>query len=177
MRNIKHDDGFTLVEVIVTISVLLIVIVPIGAFMLHNLKDSKIVYDQSEVQQNAQMVMATFREKCIPASGISVITSSSGVNSLNESTENLKFKSLTVVNSPTGETNTFEYDESAGTFKFNGASIAKGINIAVSPLPSGTTYKNCTGIKVKVTSSKNNTSIGKTQKVEIENQFYFRNAN
>lgn len=174
MKN--NNKGFTLVEVILCIALLAIVVLPISHMLTQQSKSSRTNRNDSTVQQQALNGMAAFRTKCIPASAVTELKDSSGLNSLNSDSAELEFSKLVIKNNYTTETTTYEYDSSTKTLECNNSYVADGVEVRISPLPAGTTYKTCKGLKVHMISSIDDTVIDKTHKVDIENQFYFRNA-
>lgn len=173
----QNAKGFTLVEVILCIALLTVVITPIGYMLTNQAKSTKDNQAKSIVQQNAQSAMAAFRTKCLPASFITVIEDAGGISAMSESTANLEFSKLVIKNKYTNETTTYKYDSSAHSLTYNDSSVADGLKIYLTPLPDTSDYGNCKGLKVKIISEKNIAATGKTHKVELENQFYFRNSN
>lgn len=172
----KSNAGFTLVEVIVSIAILSIIITPIGFMLINQSKSTKDNQNITFVQQNAQLAMSSFRTKCIPASSVITIENESGLSVLSESTANVQFSKLVLKNIHTGESTTYEYNSSTHTLRYNGADIATGIKVLVSPLPDTSNYANCKGLKINIESSKSDAGTKKTHNLKLENQFYFRNA-
>lgn len=173
----QNTKGFTLVEVILCIALLMVVITPIGYMLINQTKSTKDNQAKSIVQQNAQSAMAAFRTKCLPASFVTSVEDSGGISAMSESTADLEFSKLTIKNKYTNEITTYKYDSSIKTLTYNNSAVIDGLKIYLSPLPDTADYSNCKGLKVKIISEKPTPETGKTHKVELENQFYFRNSN
>ncbi len=173
----NNNKGYTLVEVVLCVALLAIVIAPIGFMLINQSKSAKDNSNKMAVSQNAQTVMATFRTKCLPASGVSELKTLGGSNALDDSTADLEFSKLKIFNKYKNEYTTYEYNPSTKTFTYNGADIADNVTVYLSPLPDSATYANCRGLKVKINSFNTDAGTGKTHNVDLENQFYFRNSN
>lgn len=174
----KNNKGFTLVEVIVSIALLAIIITPVSMMIIHQTNTTRNNKYKSMVQQNAQMAMAAFRTKCIPASGIVTLTDASGNDISMNNTANVKFSKFTVENSFAGDKTTYlctKDVDNTPVFVYSGGARIPDIDVTLSPIPDTASYDSCKGVKVSVTATALDSSTNKTYTETIENQFYFRN--
>jgi prepilin-type N-terminal cleavage/methylation domain-containing protein len=166
----KNKKGFTLIELIVALSIAVIVISAVGSFLVSNLKSFNMANDQIDSQAQAKKALEFFTDTVMQGSGITTDM---------DSTQD--YTKVTAMN-VTGY-GSFTVDRSDPLniqFKYKALDDMDNTLIAqyltsftLEPLPQSTgmsfSSSNCTGVKITVTTKKNNAQ------VTLDNEVYFRN--
>lgn len=168
----KGKKGFTLIELITVLSIVVVVIGAVSSFLISNIKTYNMASDQIEVQDQAKKAMEFFIDKAIEAKGIGRI--------VNDSYGNLKVFEL--IDSSDHVYAAFHIDR----VKFGNENIELGFgtdidhpelfelvaeNLTAFTLEprEGTDLQNCKGLKITITTKKNNS------KVTLSSEVYYRN--
>lgn len=174
MLNSLHlnKKGFTLIELIVVLAIAGIVITAVGSFLISNMKTFNVGDDQIECQHQAQLVADKIVEAAMESKGISMVKNSSGLSigssySPPADPEYIGEIDFTYDNKPDVK---FGFSKTSGKVSYNGNAIAGYITqLIVEPMPSGQSYTDCSGIRITVVSTKNQSHI------QVNNEVYFRN--
>jgi type II secretory pathway pseudopilin PulG len=190
---VKNEKGFTVVEIVLVMSLVSLLLVPIGSLFLSNIRSSISTSENSNLQDKAQQIMQAFRTDCLYASRISTCKIN-GTPSMDAGSTNGNSFVITLVHpTSTGEaeeTYIYERDDANNTYVFTkkdgGVSgrtelTVDNVKVTVTPVVKRSEpneiFQNAAGINVEVSLSKEITSIKrKTQLLELSNAFYFRNS-
>lgn len=189
VERIKKLDskGVTLIELIVSMSLILIVLSTILAIFSSGSKASNTSYNISEMQAQGQSIMTFMSVRVMTSSKVIMIKDNKGVSYYDSDKEielgELKLKDnllrdnsleveekqmhiFSIQNDSKTKSKSMRYGKDRFT-KIESGNYIKSIYI--NPLPSGKTYKEAKGIRLTITMQK-----GKT-KSEIFKNIYFRN--
>lgn len=163
--------GFTLIETIVTMTILLIVLGIIYPFLSINIKSLNETEARSDLQREGQIVMKNITEKAMESvkvqeiSDTSIKPSDSGFSSKsNTGVKNIKYiKFLRAEKTAEGKEQyyIFTLDSSSKILKYGETDGNVNIEIAhdidyiqLQPLPSGKTFNECSGVTIEAKLSK-----------------------
>lgn len=189
----NHQKGFTLIEVIVSIAIMTLILVPLCSIMITNSKSIINTNENNDLQEKALQIMSAFRTHCLYTRNVEKLTVG-GTNRLsyifdsasNETTGGQSFELTVDKPSDTGVTRTVYSYSNAGTGIFtitdNGDTklTVEDVIVNIQPVTKkglALSFDNAAGINVTVALSRNNTkSNSKIELKELGNSFYFRNS-
>lgn len=172
MKQIKAKKGFTLVEVVITTTILFIILALVSPLLNYNLKSLYQTENKSDLQRDAYECVENFTKKAMEAKEIYIMKDTND-NLLVDNSTKKQFnitaaKNIKYINFVTGETGKnyiFEVDASSRTLSYKESDtdepkiIAENIDyFQVQPLPIDPDNKNnslgdfehCQGIRIEV---------------------------
>ena len=183
---LKENRGVTLIELVMVLAIASVIFAAIGSFLITNVQYFNKASDQAEIQRQTQRLIKDFTDLVIESSKITAIANRSDIN-VNLGSQGMNDISTVVFGLPDGaaypslvfehtlsaegeeKENQVAWEQAASTNdQSNAASYIKQFKLQ--PLPVGTSYANCKGVKVYIKAEKNRAAL------VIENHVYFRNA-
>lgn len=183
MRYIRLDDkGYTLMELLLVLALAGIIMIPIGSFLIMNVKTFHRSDGQMEVQYQAQIAMNELIDKAMEAKKIVAVYDKNNNNVINSSQVHEVSKIIFERNSDklciehkasqegdkalyygTGNWNSGQYPTAYANVVY--ANYIESLKIK----PADGTYGSCKGIEIIIQSKKGDAEI------TVKNEIYFRN--
>lgn len=166
----RRKKGFTLIELIIVLALLIVVLGAVYSFFLSNTKSINSTEVNSDLQRDAETIINSINKNLMEAKSINIILDSDGSNSLNKELCNI---SKIEVNLPSSQTAVYEVDDTNKIY-FNGNILGENIeSINISTLDSQN-FQNTRAVKVVLTLSKDKG--GEIYKYSISSSINFRNS-
>lgn len=174
LKSNRKRKGITLVEILITFTIMIIALAVIGPFFISNLKFLNQTETKSDLQEEGQTVLANIT---MVGMGCNAIDSITDVNN----NDVLNTKEIT-----NAEEIVLKYQSNKYTFRLNNNNLyyIKNVNgsssssllssyvtgITISPIQADSTYQYCTGINMTINFQK------KEQTYTLVSKIYFRNS-
>ena len=170
MNYMKNKRGYTLVELILVISIIGVIITAIGSFLINNYKLFYKGDNQINIQNELQISMAYIVNNIMESSRVESIYDGNNESLLSES-GSVEVKGIVFLTTG-GDRVTIERDSDNNLYmtKSSSEKVKIGesiISFKVSPLNSN--FSNASGVKIELTGK------GDEYTVKINNAVYFRN--
>ena len=173
-----EKKGFTLIELIIAMAILSIALLVISSFFFTNYNALNSVNIDLELQSQGERAINFMVDNIIDGYGVDEVKKVDGSNVAVNSSSETEITKLSVIKQDSDETeytSIFELDNGVlkymkGTEGAVNREICNSIkSIIITPLPSGKSFVDCTGLTIKITMESD-----KIEKVFV-NEVYLRN--
>lgn len=174
------NDGLTLIEIIVTISISAIIFIVVSGMFFTGSKINEDIYNSVEIQQQGHFIMNFMASRIMPSSGIDSIKDTRNLSYL-KSDKPIKLREIKLRDESLEEKEGHIFSIQKDP-KLPGKSIRHGKTdvakielgnyikeVYVKPLPPGNTYEDAKGVEITIEMKKGEADL------EIFKNIYFRN--